>query len=62
MHSCGVCFMDSDVHLEECDGTPDQPLNVHQHWPALCCPGCRCESFEQAHPVAEHINTAGGAT
>lgn len=46
MHYCTVCSRDSALHpaacLESaCEGVP--------HWPALCCPGCECASYELAH-------------
>lgn len=43
-HICEECFRPSDEHGErqgcDCD---------HGHWPPLCCAGCRCRSFEEAH-------------
>ena len=44
-HYCTVCFRPVDAHDEHCDVD-----DCCGHWPALCCPGCACESFEQAHP------------
>lgn len=46
MHICEVCFQPSHLHDEDC-GTQEEPCH---HWPALCCPGCGCQSFEAAHP------------
>lgn len=46
MHLCGVCWTDSLTHPEECyePGCEDWA-----HWPPLCCRGCLCGSFEEAH-------------
>lgn len=38
-HICTVCHQPSHRH-EECG-----------HFPALCCEGCACGSFEEAHPT-----------
>lgn len=47
MHACGECGMDSVDHPAECY-EPD--CGIGNHWPSLCCPGCPCLSFEEAHP------------
>jgi hypothetical protein len=44
-HPCGVCFLDFAVHPEQCE-----VIEGERHWPPLCCPGCPCGSFEEAHP------------
>lgn len=43
-HVCMVCFDLSETHPERC------PAGDNHHSP-LCCPGCWCQSFEEAHPV-----------
>lgn len=55
-HVCTVCFSLAENHPEEgCD------CGV-SHFPALCCPGCDCGSYEEAHiTTAELIaNFRGG--
>ena len=42
LHICTVCYMASRRHSERCD------CGVN-HWPPLCCPGCDCHSYENAH-------------
>lgn len=42
-HICTVCFLPVEQHDSECD------LGCH-HFPPLCCQGCGCGSFEEAHP------------
>ena len=67
-HICTVCFQSMFHHPEECGAEAcwvkdktgrEQAL---RHWPALCCPGCGCGSFEEAHgmrdPVAGAIDAA----
>lgn len=50
LHTCGSCGRDLADHNENCfEGTPDGESS-HIHFPALCCPGCDCGSFEEAHP------------
>lgn len=51
-HVCGVCFTLSVDHEEDC-GTQEDRC---EHWPPLCCPGCDCGSFEEAHPELEGAN------
>jgi hypothetical protein len=41
-HICTVCHQPSHRHDEECN------LGC-RHYPALCCQGCRCGSFDEAH-------------
>jgi len=43
VHECGACFAPMNRHSEMC-------VFGCFHWPALCCPGCDCESFQEAHP------------
>lgn len=47
-HMCFVCYLYVHEHDTRCveDGDP------HEHMPALCCLGCGCESYEEAHPGA----------
>ena len=49
-HTCEQCFMDSDDHSQECY-EPEADCPQGRHWPALCCPGCPCHSYEDAHPM-----------
>lgn len=46
-HTCTVCFQSFEKHGESCE------YCEAKHWPPLCCAGCDCGSFEQAHPDAE---------
>ena len=46
MHWCEVCGFPANKHDERCWVGGEE----HRHWPALCCPGCGCLSFEEAHP------------
>lgn len=49
-HACSVCGADSVEH-------PSRSYNCgERHWPSLCCPGCGCLSFEEAHtyPHGDH--------
>jgi len=44
-HVCTVCYRASEAHperSEDCD---------EWHFPALCCVGCECRSWEQAHSL-----------
>lgn len=41
-HICLVCGRDGHVHDERCDCGS-------RHWPPVCCPGCPCWSFADAH-------------
>ena len=51
-HICTVCFCPSILHLSRCDvGEADG--SEHWHHAPLCCAGCDCRSFEEAHPVAD---------
>ena len=45
-HICGICFQDSAEHDSRCY---EQGCEGDTHWPALCCPGCPCRSYEEAH-------------
>lgn len=45
-HTCERCFRGAQSHPEDC-GTQEERCS---HFPALCCPGCPCGSFEAAHP------------
>jgi hypothetical protein len=44
-HECSVCYQKVSQHDETCWANGVE----HRHWPALCCPGCVCQSFEAAH-------------
>lgn len=46
MHLCGVCSVDSSRHPSSCY---EEDCEVIKHWPVLCCPGCLCLSYEEAH-------------
>lgn len=48
MHICLICLQEAGDHSWQC-----HDINCEQarHWPPLCCPGCPCESFEEAHRV-----------
>lgn len=46
LHVCDVCCQTSDQHPEQCP-SPDHP--PHPVWPAMCCQGCACLSYEEAH-------------
>lgn len=46
VHFCTVCINRASDHPEDCT---DRRCG-QRHWPALCCPGCECRSFEDAHP------------
>lgn len=41
-HICEVCFQSMFDHDEEC-------WYGCKHYPALCCKGCACQSFEEAY-------------
>lgn len=60
-HRCGVCFQESGAHDEHCYRNP---CEVGNHWPPLCCPGCPCASFEDAHGPAPtvHVHQDGRIT
>lgn len=45
-HLCTVCFQPLEHHPETCE------LEC-RHFPPLCCRGCQCRSFEEAHPTVE---------
>lgn len=47
MHWCTVCGRAAPDHAESCQGACE-----FDHFPPLCCPGCHCESFEEAHAAA----------
>ena len=42
VHLCTMCFHRIELHRGcDCGG---------EHSPPLCCPGCDCQSHEEAHP------------
>ena len=43
VHVCTVCFADSANHDSEC------PCGCASYLSPLCCPGCDCRSYEEAH-------------
>lgn len=54
MHECTVCLGSMEVHKHECDC--DQCYDEKEDrgktfFPALCCEGCDCRSFEEAHEL-----------
>jgi hypothetical protein len=50
-HLCEWCFQPVSSHDEIC-GEPDPDC---RHFPPLCCPGCPCGSFREAHPESERL-------
>ena len=46
-HTCGVCFMPALSHESRC------PCGCGDFFSPLCCEGCGCESYEDAHRAAE---------
>jgi hypothetical protein len=46
VHWCETCYRPVEQHPDECE-------RGCTHWPPLCCPGCACQSFEEA----EHEET-----
>jgi hypothetical protein len=52
VHWCTACSRPAETHPTACheDGCAG-------HWPALCCPGCSCGSYEAAHPTTEGTTT-----
>lgn len=52
-HICTVCFLPANDHDELCVQCG------RGHFPALCCPGCDCESFEKAHEGIRDDNQGG---
>ena len=46
-HVCTACFRDMTEHDELCS------CGCGRFFPALCCPGCACHSYEDAHQHAE---------
>lgn len=54
-HICTVCSQQGDDHTDDCPG--DCGL---RYWPPLCCKGCDCGSYEQAH-TAPAADPAGAA-
>lgn len=44
MHICIECGDSVEAHDEMC-------RVGCRHFPALCCPGCPCLSFYEAHPI-----------
>lgn len=47
-HECGVCVLRTTEHEGRCDDPLCEPENIW-HLPPLCCPGCMCLSYEEAH-------------
>ena len=47
-HECDVCLIPFTRHSEKCDVPGHEEV---RHWPPTCCPGCGCESYEEAHPA-----------
>lgn len=48
-HVCDQCFASMFDHLERCyDDSHGDDLPGY-HSPPLCCPGCGCKSYEEAH-------------
>lgn len=43
MHICDQCYQPANEHDEEC------PCGCGAFLMPLCCPGCGCRSFEDAH-------------
>lgn len=43
VHVCTICGQPSGDHDSDCD------VCDCAHFPPLCCPGCDCGSFEDAH-------------
>ena len=58
MHLCDVCCASSDAHSQHCDSE----LCEDWHWPPLCCPGCLCGSYEEAHGLPTPFNLANEVT
>lgn len=55
-HVCDVCYYLDSEHPERCE-------RGCQHFPAVCCRGCPCESWEEEHkPVPAGRNMLGRAT
>lgn len=50
-HVCEVCGTTMDAHesFRDCEycSTDEQSIT---HFPATCCPGCPCGSWEEQHP------------
>jgi hypothetical protein len=42
-HTCTSCARDMDTHTTVCGECNER------HFPDLCCPGCDCRSYEDAH-------------
>lgn len=47
VHYC-VCGLSVEEHRERSDDCGER------HFPALCCKGCPCRSFEEAHLAGDH--------
>ncbi len=57
-HICTECFSFASQHEEACEVD-----GCEGHWPPLCCRGCDCRSFEDAHldpPAEQDIVIARG--
>lgn len=50
IHRCTVCGSSSRRHPEQCDCGCGEFF-----WPALCCEGCGCGSFEEAHRARDEM-------
>lgn len=53
-HMCTTCAQRADTHPEACG-----VANDCYHYPALCCPGCDCRAFEEAHPMPVAVHPCG---
>lgn len=51
-HTCTVCHGPAFAHPEKCPLTHSDGSD--RHFPPLCCPGCECRSFEEAHSLGGH--------
>lgn len=49
VHVCEVCGQDANEHPEACYDEAHGRDVPARHWPAPCCPGCPCLSWEEAH-------------
>lgn len=49
-HYCTVCCRPLEAHREACDCGREL-----SYFPALCCPGCDCGSWEEAHKTGEKV-------
>lgn len=55
-HRCTHCRQSFLEHPNECQ----DPVCIERgivHFPPLCCPGCGCQSHEEAHAApVDHLN------